>query len=79
MEWVTLFFLLVLIFAILYLAVGYVRKRRKPHIEFKCLEHMVPLSLWNAEDFCWQCPTDGCEVWVDAEVRWQYEGIRPPK
>jgi hypothetical protein len=56
------------------------RRKKKPYIEFKCLEHMVPLDSWNPVFDEWECPRamDGCESVVDWETRLKYEGISPP-
>jgi hypothetical protein len=54
------------------------RKGKKLHVEFKCLEHMQPLDQWSEEWYQWECPHPGCEAFVDAEIRWKYEGIKPP-
>lgn len=54
------------------------KEKRRPHVEFKCLEHMVSLTKWNEADYCWMCPVEDCEVWVDAGLRQQYEGVKPP-
>ena len=53
-------------------------KKEKVEIEFKCLEHMCPIDHWDPVYRVWECPEDGCEVVVDAETRWIYEGVRPP-
>lgn len=56
-----------------------IRRRKKTHIEFKCLEHMRSLNKWDDEYYCWRCPTEGCEAEVDGDIRWVYEGVRPPR
>lgn len=56
------------------------RRTRRPMIEFKCLEHMCPLDNWNAKERIWTCSSnEACDVFVDADIREQYEGVKPPR
>lgn len=55
-------------------------RKETPTIEFKCLEHMVPLDNWNAKERIWACSgNDACDAYIEPEYRIMYEGVYPPK